>query len=155
MFTDMLRVDKSYRTLLRFLPLCCRNPASWIRKQCRSGRAWCCCSCCPVSEDSASFSISIRWIIRTSQSWLHRLSIPYSQRGSLSTCLVLHRVTYRALQVWFAQFNMPFLIPPHWIFRSSTTLWRRPKELTLQEMLALVMRPAHRWVLYLFAIVSY
>ncbi len=27
MFTDMLRVDKSYRTLLRFLPLCCRNPA--------------------------------------------------------------------------------------------------------------------------------
>lgn len=32
-------MDKSYWTLLLFLPLCCFNPVGWMRKQCRSERA--------------------------------------------------------------------------------------------------------------------
>lgn len=78
-----LQVDKSYWTLLLFLPLCCRNPIGWMRKQCRSERAWCSCSCCPVAQDYCS----ILWFIPTSQSWLHRLSVSCRQRASLSTCL--------------------------------------------------------------------
>lgn len=98
-----LQVDKSYWTLLLFLPLCCHNPVGWMRKQCRSERAWCSCSCCPVAQDYCS----ILWFIPTSQSWLHRLSVSCSQRASLFTCFdfvfsstwvlsLLHRVNCSA-----------------------------------------------------------
>lgn len=140
------QVDKSYWTLLLFFPLCCFNPVGWMRKQCRSERAWCSCSCCPVAQDySASLCISIRWFIPTSQSWLHRLSVPCST--CLDQCLFLHcRTVWLTLWVSFTPFNMLISHLSLWIIRSSMTLWLRLKGLMHQEMLlvVVVVQYAHR-----------